>query len=156
MKLKYFALSMAFVMAVALTGCSANRDSDSTESIRPTNTVMPDANDRSSADIDGAQSSNRVDDDIGAGSNAQNSAYIDNDAAQGGGAGGTNDRNNDGTPDSSNAGSAGANRNPSETDRVIDDIGDAAGDLARGAGNAVRDAGDAIGNAANDVGRAMR
>ena len=41
-------------------------------------------------------------------------------------------------------------------DSVMDDIGDAAGDLARGAGDAVRDAGDAIGDAARDVGRAVR
>lgn len=39
---------------------------------------------------------------------------------------------------------------------VADDIGDAAGDLARGAGNAARDVGDAIGDAVNGAGRAVR
>ena len=71
-------------------------------------------------------------------------------AFEGGGAGGTNDQNNDGLPDGS-AGTGGQGG-----DSVMDDIGDAAGDLARGAGNAVRDAGDAIGDAARNVGRAMR
>ena len=62
----------------------------------------------------------------------------------------SNDQNNDGLPDGS-AGTGGQGG-----DSVMDDIGDAAGDLARGAGDAVRDAGDAIGDAARDVGRAVR
>ncbi len=138
MKLKSFALSMACVMAVALTGCSANRDVNSTAPIQPTNSVSADSGDQASAGINGT---------------IQNSANVNNDATQGGGAGGTNDWNNDGTPDGS---IADPDRDPSGSGNVVDDIGDAAGDLARGAGNAVRDAGNAIGNAANDVGRAVR
>ena len=138
MKLKSIALSMAFVMAVALTGCSANRDTNSTAPTQPSNSVPADGGDRASAGIDDARHS----------SNVQNSADVGNDAAQGGGAGGTNDRNNDGTPDGTS--------DPANSGNLVDDIGDAAGDLARGAGNAARDVGDAIGNAANDAGRAMR
>ncbi len=73
-----------------------------------------------------------------------------NDAMSGGGAGGTNDQNNDGRPDAT----------PDASDRVsgdgiIDDIGDAAGDLIEGAGDGLEDAGDAVGDAAGRVGRAM-
>ena len=67
-----------------------------------------------------------------------------NDAFEGGGAGGTNDRDNDGRPDSS-IGPDGR----SGVGRVVDDIG-------RGAGDAVRDAGDAIGDAVDDIDRNMR
>lgn len=117
-KLKYFALSMAFVMAVALTGCSANRDRDNVESNYPTHSPASDYDGQASAGMDdGAYYSNNVGDV------------------------------QDNTP--------GTDHGPSGSG-VIDDIGDAAGDLARGAGNAVRDAGDAIGNAASDVGRTMR
>lgn len=146
MKLKSFALSMACVMAVTLTGCSANRDTNSTAPTQPSNSVPADNGDRASAGINGTDQNSAGIDDARHSSSVQNSANVGNDAAQGGGAGGTNDRNNDGNPD----------RVPSNSGNMVDDIGDAAGDLARGAGNAVRDAGNAIGNAANDVGRAMR
>lgn len=138
MKLKSFALSMACVMAVALTGCSANRNTNSAAPTQPVNSAAADSGDRASAGIDDARHS----------SNVQNSAGVGNDAAQGGGAGGTNDRNNDGTPDGT--------LDPTNSGNLVDDIGDAAGDLARGAGNVARDAGNAIGNAANDAGRALR
>ena len=144
MKLKYYALSTALVMTLALTGCSANRVNDSAAPDAPSNSVTPG---------NGVQNSAGVDNDI------RNSAGIDygNDAMQGGGAGGTNDLNNDGHPD----GSAGVTGNGSGstgagTSRAANDVGRAAGDLARGAGDVVRDAGNAIGNAANDVGNAMR
>ena len=120
MKKRSFALAMAFVLTLALTGCSA---------VREDNTMEPS---RSVNDPDDARSSDRIG-GVGDG----------NDAFHGGGAGGTNDRDNDGQPDSG-AGSG------------ADDIGRAAGDVVQGAGDAVRDAGDAIGDAADGVGRAMR
>ena len=113
MKKRRFALAMAFVLALALTGCSANRDGD----------------------VNPADSANN-----GIGSTSSPDA------------GGTNDLDNDGLPE----GSGDSQSRSNNGGNVMDDIGDAAGDLARGAGNAVRDAGDAIGDAANDVGRAMR
>ena len=67
-----------------------------------------------------------------------------NDAFEGGGAGGTNDRDNDGRPD----GSAGPDDH-SGVGQAVDDIG-------RGAGDAIRDAGDAIGDAVDDIDRDMR
>ena len=119
MKKRRFALTMAFVLTLALTGCSAGRESD---------TPNP------SHSVTGGNIDARETDD-------------GNDAFEGGGAGGTNDRDNDGRPDTGD---------DSDVGRAVDDIGRAAGDLARGAGDAVQDAGDAIGNAADDVGRAMQ
>ena len=54
MKLRYFTLSMAFVMAVALTGCSANRDNGNVESNypNPTQSAASDHNGRASAGMD--------------------------------------------------------------------------------------------------------
>ena len=129
MKQKYFALVMAFAMALALTGCSAGRNDNNAE-VQSTNSMTSDAGDRASAGV----------------GDAQNSAGLNNDAAQGGGAGGTNyDQNNvDGT-----------GMNPSDGDDVIDDIGDAAGDLTRGVGNAARSAGNAVGNATRNAGNAV-
>lgn len=121
MKKRSFALAVAFVLALVLTGCSADREVNSLEP-------------GSSAWIGGTADGN--------------------DALQGGGAGGTNDRNNDGLPDSS-AGPDGRSSG-SGMGQAADDIGRAAGDLARGAGDAARDAGNAVGNAADGVGRAMR
>lgn len=118
MKTRRFALAMALMFALTLAGCSANREENSSP-VEPTHTTP------------GA---------------AHSDSNNGNDAMDGGGAGGTNDQNNDGLPDSS-AGMGG--------DDALDDIGDAAGDLARGAGDMIRGAGDAIGDAANDVGRAM-
>lgn len=54
------------------------------------------------------------------------------------------------------AGVGDSGRARSGAGNVMDDIGDAAGDLARGAGNAARDVGDAIGDAVNGAGRAVR
>jgi len=128
MKLKYLALSMAFVMAVALTGCSAGRVDDGTASVQP----------GGAASDSGAQSGAEVS------RYPQNSVSgapdpgVSNDAAQGGGAGGTNSQDSDGFSDPS-----------SDIGDAVDDIGDAAGDAVRGAGNA-------IGNTANDIGNAMR
>ena len=122
MKKRRFALALAFVLALALTGCSANREKHSDPVEATDHMTDPD----NSAGMGG------------------------NDAMQGGGAGGTNDLDNDGLPD------GGDRDGVNDGDKVVDDIGDAAGDLARGAGDVVRDAGDAIGDAANDVGRAMR
>ena len=112
MKKKSFALATAFVLTLILTGCSASREG---------NTLSP------SHGVTGSDS----------GVYETNGG---NDAFQGGGAGGTNDRNNDGLPD---------NGADSGVGQAVDDIG-------RDVGDAFRDAGDAIGDAADDVGRAMR
>lgn len=148
MKQRRFALATALVFVLALAGCSANREENSAP-VEPTNNAP----------------SGNVQHTPGAGGDAQNSPGMSggaehspgmnggnngNDAMEGGGAGGTNDLDNNGLPDGA-AGSGGQ-----DGDSVIDDIGDAAGDLARGAGDVVRGAGDAIGDAANDVGRAMK
>ena len=98
MKLKFFAVAMAFVMAVALTGCFAGRE-ESSSPVEPTNSVSSDSGSRASAGV-GSDARNSA----GVGSDARNSAGVDdirnsadvgNDAAQGGGAGGTNDLDND-------------------------------------------------------------
>ena len=115
MKKRSFALTMALVLTLALTGCSANREGNTLD---PSHSVTGGHND--------ARNTDGLDDG--------------NDAFQGGGAGGTNDRDNDGRPDS------GAN---SGVGQAVDDIG-------RDAGDVVRDAGDAIGDAVDDVGRTMR
>lgn len=137
MKKRRFALAMAFVLALALTGCSANREGGTNPMETPSNAV---------GSNDGVQNTHNV-------GGTQNGTD-GNDAMLGGGAGGTNDLDNDGLPEGS-----GDSQSRSRTNNggsVMDNIGRAAGDLTRGAGNAVRDAGNAIGNAANDVGRAVR
>ena len=116
MKKKSFALTAAFLLALALTGCSADRESHTLE---PSHSVHDSDDARNSDWIGGTDDGN--------------------DAFEGGGAGGTNDRDNDGRPD----GSIG-----SDVEEDVDDIGRDAGDLAR-------DAGDSIGDAVDDVDRAM-
>ena len=65
MKLKYFALAMAFTMALAMTGCSANRDANNTASEQPSSSVPADQNDRPSSDVgSGFQSGTGVGDAI--------------------------------------------------------------------------------------------
>ena len=122
MKKRSFALAMAFALALALTGCSADRVG---------NTLSPSHN-------------------VGSDSGVYET-NDGNDAFEGGGAGGTNDRDNDGRPDS-----GGDSDDQSGVGQAVDDIGRAAGDVARGVGDAARDAGDAIGDAVDNVGRAMR
>ena len=119
MKKRSFALTMAFMLTLVLAGCSAGREG---------NTMEP------SHSVTGSDS----------GVYETNNG---NDAFEGGGAGGTNDRDNDGQPDSGAGSDAG---------QAKDDIGRAAGDVARGVGDVARSAGDAIGDAADGVGRAMR
>ncbi len=126
MKLKYLALSMAFVMAVALTGCSAGVD-DGTASVQPSG-ASSDSGAQSSAEVSRYPQNNV--------SGAPDPS-VSNDAAQGGGAGGTNSQDSDGLPEGS-----------SGIGDAVDDIGDVAEDAARGAGNA-------IGNTANNIGNAM-
>lgn len=143
MKQRRFALTMALVFALALAGCSANREENSSP-VEPTHGVQ-----NTPGTGGDAQNSPGMNGGVEH-SPGMNGGNNGNDAMDGGGAGGTNDQNNDGRPDSS-AGVGGQ-----DGDSVMDDIGDAAGDLARGAGDVVRGAGDAIGDAANDVGRAMK
>ena len=127
MKQKYFALILACLMAMALTGCSASRDKDSTVSSDPANSVTSDYDGQVSAGMDdGAYYSDNVGDD----------GHVSDDYYQ-------NNVSGDGS-------------RPSTEGGVMDDIGDAAGDMARGTRDVVRSAGDAIGDAANNVGRAMR
>lgn len=126
MKKRSFALAMAFVLALILTGCSASREDNTLE---PSHSVTGSHND--------ARNTDGLDDG--------------NDAFQGGGAGGTNDRDNDGRPDSGIG-----SDDQSGAGQAVDDIGRAAGDLARGVGDVARDAGNAVGNAADGVGRAIR
>ena len=128
MKLKYGIFAIACVMALSLTGCFAGRDDDGSGSapVEPTNTVPSDyASYPPSADLDGAGNSAGPDD-------VRNSAGVENgnDAMEGGGAGGTNDRDNNGLPDETSI--------EDYTGNAADDIGDAAGDLARGAGDLAR------------------
>lgn len=88
-----------------------------------------------------------------------------NDAEDGGGAGGTNDVDNDGMPetraqsdayDRAHGGIDDEGRIVDNGgDSVMDDIGNAAGDVARGAGDAVGDAARGIGDAARDAGNAI-
>lgn len=76
-------------------------------------------------------------------------ATLPNDAHQGGGAGGTNDTNNDGRPD------AVPDASERVSDGVLDDIGNAAGDVIEGAGDVIQGAGDAVGDAARRAGNAL-
>lgn len=120
MKKRSFALAMAFVLALVLTGCSAAREG---------NTMQP------SHSIPGSDSGTwNTDGTFGTADG--------NDAFQGGGAGGTNDRNNDGQPD----GGIGSD-DQSGAGQAVDDIGRDAGDLARDAGDAIGDAVDGVGRA---------
>lgn len=123
MKKRSFALATAFVLTLILAGCSAGREGNTME---PSHSLT-------------ASDSGVYETDNG------------NDAFEGGGAGGTNDRNNDGQPDS---GIGSDDR--SGAGQAVDDIGRDAGDVARDAGDAVRDAGDAIGDAVDDIDRDMR
>ena len=115
MKKRSFVLSAALVLSLVLAGCSAGREG---------NTLEP------SHSVTGSDSGVYETND-------------GNDAFEGGGAGGTNDRDNDGRPDIG-AGS-GVDDIDRDADNAIHDAGDAIGD-------AVDDVGDAVG----DVGRAIR
>ena len=115
MKKRSFALVSTFALALALTGCSASRESNTAQ---PSHSVA--GSDSGVYETDGG-----------------------NDALQGGGAGGTNDRNNDGLPDGS-AGFDDQSGNDSGVGQAADDIGRAAGDLAHDAGDAIGDAVDDI------------
>lgn len=139
MKLKYLALSTALMMALALTGCSASRDNNSAAPVNPTNSAALDDNSRASASSEyGAENSAGLDD----------GAYSSDAVGSGNGGGRTGDNYGQNNV-------SGTSRSRSSGTDVIDDIGNAAGDLARSAGNVVRDAGNAIGNAANNAGSAV-
>ena len=121
MKAKYIALAMAVLLSFSFVGCSGRNES-SNSSLAPTSSPA--------ATKPGNQ-------------NGQNNH---NDALEGGGAGGTNDSGNNGQSNASPDPSARVSGNG-----VMNDIGNAAGDLMEGAGNAIQDAGDAVGNAMNDA-----
>lgn len=120
MKTRRFALAMALMFALTLTGCSANREEHSSP-VEPDHTtpgaVHSDSNDG-------------------------------NDAMEGGGAGGTNDQNNDGHPD--NSAETGGQDGDNALDDIGDAAGDlarGAGDMIRGAGDAIGDAANDVGRA---------
>ena len=138
MKKRSFVLAVVFALTLVLTGCSADRGSNTME---PSRNVGSDS---------GVYETNDG-----------------NDAFEGGGAGGTNDRDNDGQPDGGAGGTndqvndgqpvGGADSDDrSGVGQAVDDIGRDAGDMARGIGDAARDAGDAIGDAVDDIDRDMR
>lgn len=164
MKKSVIAWAAALALAMALTGCSADQPMNSGSAGT--------ANSPAVSSADPARGSPG----IGGGDSRASASPVRtpdvNDAEDGGGAGGTNDVDNDGKPesetqakaydrahggiddegrivDNGDANGSGANNGTGNSTggSVMDDIGNAAGDVARGAGNAVRDAGDAVGNA---------
>lgn len=122
MKQKYFALFLACLMAMALTGCSASRDKDSRASDYPSHSVPSDNNDRASAGMD------------------DGAYYSDN---VGGNTSGGNDQNNvSGSSSPSNGGDV--------MDDIGDAAGDmarGAGNVVRGAGDAIGNAANDVGRA---------
>lgn len=119
MKQKFFALSLACLMAMALTGCSASRDKDSRASDYPTHSVTSDHNDRASAGIDdGAYYS----DNVGGG-------YDQN------GVSGSGSHPSDGGDVMDNIGDAAG------------DLARGAGNVVRGAGDAIGNAANDVGRA---------
>lgn len=120
MKTRRFALAMALVFALALTGCSANRAENSSP-VEPTHTTPGAAH----SDSNGGS-----------------------DAMEGGGAGGTNDQNNDGHPDgTAGVDSQGGNSALDDIGDAAGDMARGAGDMIRGAGDAIGDAANGVGRA---------
>ena len=117
MKLKYFALFMAVVMAMALTGCSANRDKDSTASDYPANNPTSDYEDRSSAGLD------------------DGAYYSDNVGGDYGDAPGASPYHSDGVIDDIGDAAGDLARGAGD---AVRDVGDAIGDAAGGVGRAMR------------------
>ena len=117
MKKRSFVLAMAFVLALALTGCSANREGG---------IANP------GHDYDDARNSDRIDDG--------------NDAFHGGGAGGTNDWNNDGLPDGSVGSDVeqGVDDIGRTAGDLARGVGDAARDAGDAVGNAADNVGRAM------------
>ncbi|MCI8697732.1 MAG: hypothetical protein HFF29_01295 [Oscillospiraceae bacterium] len=117
MKLKYFALFMAVVMAMALTGCSANRDKDSAASDYPVNSPTSDYEDRSSAGLD------------------DGAYYSDNVGGDYGDAPGASPYHSDGVIDDIGDAAGDLARGAGD---AVRDVGDAIGDAAGGVGRAMR------------------
>ena len=177
MKKSVIAWAAALTLALALTGCAADRpvnsagmnggggsavnsddpargsagigNGDSRESARPT----PDVND--AEDGGGAGGTNDVDNDGKPESDAQARAY---DRVHGGiddegrivDSGGT--ANNGGNANGSTANNAGGPN--SGTGIIMDDVGRAAGDMVRGIDNGIGSAARGVGNAARNAGDA--
>lgn len=161
MKKSVIAWTAALTLALALTGCSADRSTNSDDmGAGSSPSVNSDDPARGSAGIgseDGRESALPTPDV--------------NDAENGGGAGGTNDVDNDGRPESRNQANAydqthggiddeghivdnGAN-NGGGVGGTMDDVGNAVGDAARGIGNGVGDVARGAGNAIRDAGNAV-
>ena len=137
MKRRFAVLTVVVAFVLCLTGCSARNESGGTDSTapKPTPSTIPGDN------------------------------LPQNDANEGGGAGGTNDSGNGMNGDNNSmhsnnpgAGSNGQNGSGNGTnhdDGVLDNAGDAVGDLIEGVGNGVGDAIDDVGNAVRNSGRAI-
>ena len=88
MKLKYFALSMACLMALCLTGCSAGRDTNTGESERPsymTPSPSPDPSDYMSEGVNGGDKDNSNGDRSSTGSTMDDIGRAAGDMARGAG-----------------------------------------------------------------------
>ncbi len=132
MKKRMIAWAAALALALALTGCTAGRDSGAA--------ADPNRGGAGTGES-GVHESARPTPDV-------------NDAEDGGGAGGTNDVDNDGKPETEAQARAYDRTHGGAMDDAGNAVGDAArgigdgvGDIVRGAGNAIRDAGDAVGDA---------
>ncbi len=140
MKARYFTVAAALMLSVVLVGCSAGKD-DPTHS----------QDTRPSATMPGNVGNGGMMESASPNGGTMESA-VPNDGTMGGGAGGTNDLNNDGTPDST----PGTSERVDGGDGIMDDIGDAAGDLIDDIGNGIENAGDAVKDGVGRAGRATR
>lgn len=152
MKKKYFALVLGCTLALALVGCSSKKDENS-QNIDPSNTVQsnqPENNtDMTSSDNPDRGSAGIESDgptDTGMDGTDRTQSPNVNDAAEGGGAGGTNDVDNDGQPESGTESRSRSGSIGDDMGRAADDIINGIGDAGRNVGNAARDMIDDIGN----------
>ena len=137
MKQRLAALAAAAALVICLTGCSVGNESEDINSAAPspTTSVIPSDN------------------------------LPQNDANEGGGAGGTNDSGNgmngdnnsmhSNTPGTGSNGQNGSGNGTNHDDGVLDNAGDAVGDLIEGVGNGVDNALDGVGDAVRNGGRAI-
>ena len=130
MKKSIAALTLTMALALVMAGCASDKDKNTaspgvspSQSAAPSQTVSPSQSAAPSQTVSPAPG---------------------DDSMNGGGAGGTNDRDNDGQPDA-----AEDNSGAVTSDSPIGRAGNAVG---RG----IEDAGNAVKNAADDVGRAMQ
>lgn len=146
MKRRSVLLFSALVLGICLVGCASRN--------KPTSTDTPGTDNTHSITPDTTPSV--IPDDYLPG----------NDANEGGGAGGTDDSDNgmfdenmdhqnDVGKDHNGVDDNTTNDGTHRDDGVLDDVGDAAGDLAHGAGDAMDGIGDALQKGGNAVGRTI-